>query len=493
MMRILLGLVLVLALAAAALFVVAGRFDAPVVHINQPVKMVGVDSTLDVTVDAPKGGLTQLDITLEQGGKSTPLFSLASPASASVAQETPERLRITRPIGKRAFADLQAGAGRIVVHAARKGLYGLRTKEASASRDFQARFTPPRIGVASMHHFVNLGGAEMVVYRVTPPDVESGVMVGENFYPGYPASGAGGPASDPSLKVAFFALLYDQDATTPIGLFAKDEAGNQARASFDYKVFPKAFSRGRIELPDAFLQRVVPEILDHTPELKLAVAQPADYLPAFLKINNDLRRMNAQKIVDIARPSSAEMLWKGPFVPLGNAAIESKFADHRTYFYQGKEVDQQVHLGFDLAVTVNIPVKAGNDGKVVYADYLGIYGNCIIIDHGMGVSSLYGHLASIDVKSGDTVKRDQVIGRSGMTGLAGGDHLHFSIQVQGHPVNPVEWWDPHWIDDRILRKIREAGGQPTAAAALPEGERATAAPGVGKPAKASKPRRGKKH
>ncbi len=317
-------------------------------------------------------------------------------------------------------------------------------------------------------------------------------MVGDVFYPGYPATGAGGPASDPSLKVAFFALLYDQDLTTPISLFAKDDAGNQARASFDYKVFPKAFSRGRIELNDPFLQRVVPEILDHTPELKLAVAQPSDYLPAFLKINNDLRRIDAQKVIDLARQSPPDVLWKGPFVPLGNAQVESKFADHRTYFYQGKEVDQQVHLGFDLAVTTNIPVKAGNDGKVVYADYFGIYGNCVIIDHGMGVSSLYGHLASFDIKTGDTVKREQVIGRSGMTGLAGGDHLHFSVQVQGHPVNPVEWWDSHWIDDRMMRKIREAGGQPAMAGPPPaEGQAAASAePTKGKAAKPG--RRGKK-
>jgi murein DD-endopeptidase MepM/ murein hydrolase activator NlpD len=136
--------------------------------------------------------------------------------------------------------------------------------------------------------------------------------------------------------------------------------------------------------------------------------------------------------------------------------VESKFADYRTYFYDGKEVDRQVHLGFDLAVTKMIPVMAGNDGKVVFADFFGIYGNCIVIDHGMGVQSLYGHLSSMAVKPGDMVKRGQQIGRSGMTGLAGGDHLHFSIQVQGRPVNPVEWWDPHWIEDRIARKLREA-------------------------------------
>ena len=137
--------------------------------------------------------------------------------------------------------------------------------------------------------------------------------------------------------------------------------------------------------------------------------------------------------------------------------VESKFADHRTYFYHGEEIDQQIHLGFDLAVTANVPVLAGNTGKVVYADYLGIYGNCVVVDHGMGVQSLYGHLASIDVKQGESVKKDQVIGPSGLTGLAAGDHLHFAMLVGGHAVSPVEWWDPHWIEDRVMRKIREQG------------------------------------
>ena len=111
------------------------------------------------------------------------------------------------------------------------------------------------------------------------------------------------------------------------------------------------------------------------------------------------------------------------------------FADHRTYFYENKEIDQQVHLGFDLAVTSAVPVVAANKGRVVNADFLGIYGNCVILDHGMGVQSLYAHLSSIDVKVGDTVEKGQTLGRSGMTGLAGGDHLHFTMLVNGHPVN----------------------------------------------------------
>jgi murein DD-endopeptidase MepM/ murein hydrolase activator NlpD len=454
-MRYFIGILLVLVVAAGAAFVVAGRSAAPSIQILQPSKMIGVDAALDVTVEAPKARFSRLDIALEQNGRSTPLFSLAAPGSATLTQVTPDRIRISRPIGKRAIPDLQAGAARIVVTAARTMLFGLRTKEATAARELTARFNPPRIAAVSTHHYVNLGGSEMVVYTVSPADVTSGVLVGDMFYPGYPAAGAGMTTSDPGLRVAFFALLYDQDLMTPVRLLARDEAGNQTQASFDYKPLTKQFARGRVELSDAFLHRVVPEILEHSPELKTAVRTDDDYLPAFLKINGDLRRIDAEKIVALAKQTAPEMLWKGPFIPLGNAKVESKFADHRTYFYKGKEVDQQVHLGFDLAVTRQVPVRAGNDGRVVYADDLGIYGNCVVIDHGMGVQSLYGHLSSIEVKPGDTVTRGQQIGRSGMTGLAAGDHLHFSIMLQGNMVNPVEWWDPHWIKDRVMRKLRE--------------------------------------
>ena len=455
-MRYLLGILLVLVVGAGLVFFIAGRGTPPTIRILQPSKMIGIDTALDVSVETPKAAFSRVDIVLEQNGKSTPLFSLGAPGAARLTQETPNRIRINRPIGRRALPELQGGPARIVVTAGRTTLFGLRTWEASVTADLAVRLDPPRVSPVSTHHYVNLGGSEMIVYRASPPDVRSGVQVGDMVYPGFPASAAGVTGADPELRVAFFALLYDQDVGTPIRLFARDEAGNEAHAEFDHKVFTKPVSKGRIELDDAFLQRVVPGILERAPELKLVVAPGESYLPAFLRLNGDLRRLNAEEIVQFSQQTAPEILWKGPFVPLGNAQVESKFATYRTYYYQGEEVDRQVHLGFDLAVTKHVPVTAGNDGKVVYADFLGIYGNCIVIDHGMGLQSLYGHLSSMEVKPGDLVKRGQQIGRSGMTGLAGGDHLHFSIQLQGHPVNPVEWWDPHWIEDRVERKLREA-------------------------------------
>jgi murein DD-endopeptidase MepM/ murein hydrolase activator NlpD len=284
------------------------------------------------------------------------------------------------------------------------------------------------------------------------------VLVGDVEYPGYPASGAtveGIKITDPAVRVAFFALLFDQDVNTPMRVYARDPAGNTARADFDHRTFPKPFKRSQIQLDAKFLDRVVPAILEGTSEIK----PEGDVLAKFLVINGDLRRRNAEKIASFAKQTSPQLLWRGiVFHPFTNSAVESAFADHRTYFDQGKEVDRQVHLGFDLAKIAGTPIVAANRGKVLFADELGIYGNCVILDHGMGVQSLYAHLSSIEVKAGQEVDKEQPLGRSGMTGLAGGDHLHFTMLVNGHMVNPVEWWDSHWIEDRILRKLRTAGG-----------------------------------
>jgi len=456
-MRFLLGLVLILLLAAGGTYVVAGRMAGPAIQINKPEKVVGMSAPLEVDVQAPGAHLEDLRIVLEQNGKQVPLFTLADQKGAQLRQNGPDRLVVSREIGKQAVPELQSGNASIVVTASRKVVYGIRTVESTARHDFRVRLERPRVSIVSTHHYVNLGGAEMVVYRATPEDVTSGVLVGDLEYPGYPASGAaieGVKITDPALRVAFFALLHDQDLKTPIRLFARDEAGNTARADFESRVFPKPFKRSKIDVTDPLLDRVVPAILEGTTEVK----PEGDNLAKFLVINSELRRKNNEKIASFAAQSKPELLWRGVvFHPFGNTAVESAFADHRTYIYKGKEVDQQVHLGFDLASFTGTPIVSANRGIVVFADELGIYGNCVIIDHGMGVQSLYGHLSTIEVKAGQTVEKEQQIGRSGMTGMAGGDHLHFTMLVNGRMVNPVEWWDAHWIEDRILRKLRAAG------------------------------------
>ena len=453
LVRALFFLLLLAVLGAGGVYLYAGRLPAPQIQINKPDKYVGLATPLDVVVTAPGATLSKLSIVLDQGGTQTPIYTQGD-TTAPAPTIDGDRILINRVIGKDTVPTIKSGPARIVITAARKVVRNIRTVETTVTRDVEVRLERPRVSVVSTHHYINLGGTEMIVYRVTPNDVESGVLVGDIEYPGYPAAGAkveGASLTDPALRVAFYALLWNQPLHTPMRVFARDAAGNTARADFDFTAFPKPFKKSRIELKDKFIDRAVPAILETTSEVK----PEGDTLAKFLVINGELRRKNAAKIAAMAKETSPEMLWGGVvFHPFTNSAVEAAFADQRTYVYQGKEVDQQTHLGFDLASLAGNPVLAANSGKVLYAEELGIYGNCVILDHGMGVQSLYAHLSSIAVKPGDMVDKEQTLGRSGMTGLAEGDHLHFTMLVNGHMVNPIEWWDEHWIEDRVRRKLR---------------------------------------
>jgi murein DD-endopeptidase MepM/ murein hydrolase activator NlpD len=456
-MKILVTLLLVLGLAAGGAYVVAGRMPGPAIEINKPEKFVGAETPVEIVVRATPTELKTLTMVFEQNGKQFPVYSLGQ-EGAQISEVDGGGIQLTQAIGKNTVPEMQSGPARILVTASRPVVYGIRQAETTVVKDVQVRLERPRVSVLSRHHFINHGGAEFVVYRATPEDVTSGVVVGDIEYPGFPASQAGLPGAtinDPAVRVAFFALRHDQDLATPIRLFARDEAGNTARADFDFRVFPKPFKKSRIEVDERLLTTVVPTILEGTTEIKPA-GEPIDQ---FVAVNSELRQKNNTKIASFADETAPTMLWNGAvFHAFRNTGVQSAFADYRTYVYQGKEVDRQVHLGFDLASFTTTPIVSANAGKVLFADELGIYGNTVIIDHGLGVQSLYSHLSSFDVKTGDTIAKEQQVGRSGSTGMALGDHLHFTMLVNGHMVNPIEWWDGHWIEDRILRKIREAGG-----------------------------------
>jgi murein DD-endopeptidase MepM/ murein hydrolase activator NlpD len=468
-----------LSAGGAVVYYYAGQEPGPLVKIEKPTAIGGGPVALDVRADSIGTKLRRLDVSVEQQGRVFRLFSLDAPGEARFVQETADRIRVTQNSPSSALTGLRDGPAQLRVTASRDVLFGIRRAETVESREIAVRLTPPKLAVVSRHHYVNLGGAEMVVYRVTPADAASGVQVGNRYYPGYGAAGAAGsiapgaPPLDPALRVAFFALLHDDDITTPIRLVAKDPAGNAADAEFAYRAFTAEFARRRVPVDDAFFKKVVPPILQATPSLQLPVDTPEERLEAFLRINGDLRRANEAQLQELARGTSSEMLWHGTFTRMGRAKSEAVFADHRTYVHDGRDVDQQVHLGADLASTRGAAITASNTGHVVFSGFLGIYGNCVVLDHGMGVQSLYAHLSSVTVEAGDRINRGETIGKSGATGLAGGDHLHFSVLVAGRPVNPVEWWDPHWIADRVDRKLVEAGIMAASAATKAAAPRAT--------------------
>jgi murein DD-endopeptidase MepM/ murein hydrolase activator NlpD len=310
--------------------------------------------------------------------------------------------------------------------------------------ELPVRFAPPQLGVLTSQHYINHGGCDMVLFTVSPGTTESGVQVGPYFFPSFSVK-----ESMPETRLCVFAYPYNVDPSVIARVVARDDVGNETLANFTYRVFPKKFHTDTITLTDDFMNRVVPPILGQTPEMR----DEGSLLKNFLEVNGQLREIDAQRLVELSKHTASTFLWKEPFVRLPSKT-EASFADYRTYTYNGEVVDHQTHLGFDLAGLEHMPVRASNDGIVVLAGFFGIFGNAVVIDHGCGIQSLYGHMSSIAVKEGDHVKREQEIGRSGQTGLAGGDHLHLTMLLDGIPVNPIEWWDPHWIHDRIQAKLQ---------------------------------------
>jgi len=431
----LLCIVLLVAALGAGGFLLLRDLSAPTLTLSSASGLVSLKRPLTVTVADSGVGLKNLRITATQGGNTFELLSRDYPAGTTQVIET-------LPL---AGKGLQEGALELRLHAvdhARIRFGNGNAVEQTASLVIGSQ--PPQISVLTTQHNVNQGGAVVTVYTLSEEPAQTGVKVGERLYPAYrQPSGA---------YVCFFALPWNlPPAAFAPKVLATDRAGNERNVGLYYHANPRQFPTDRINITPEFLaNKIVPDFQQFFPEF-------SDPLELFLKVNRDLRKENLAKVLEIGQQSAATPLWSGVFLRQPNAAVPGFFAQPRTYLHNGMIIDHQTHLGIDLASTARAPVPAANAGKVVFADDLGIYGNCLILDHGLGLQTLYGHLSQIDVNYGDLVTKGQIVGRTGTSGLAGGDHLHFDVLVSGQQVNPIEWWDPSWITNNVTDKLVLAG------------------------------------
>ncbi len=422
----------------------------PQIVIQPLPEYLTADQKFSLVVTDTERGLRTIKVTVKQGGREVPVFSQSFPFQGLLNRggvhrhETeffidPSQLnlaqgRVDLEIQVRDYSRRSGGDGNL-------GLL---------SHKMTVDTIPPAIRAVSRIHYVNLGGSGLIVYETSSDTDESGLYVKDLFFQGYAASSEGRDG----LCVCYFAISYNMEAKPDIFLWAKDKAGNVSKAGFYCRIRKKRFRRDRINITDRFLKRILPYFAT------VSFAADSGNKEKFLKINRDLRQKNAETFYDLRTRTSDERLWGDEnWVRLRNAATMARFADHRTYYYRGKKIDEQVHLGVDLASLAQSPVQAANSGRTIFAGDMGIYGLTVVIDHGQGISSGYSHLSKISVQTGQEISRGEEIGFTGQTGLAGGDHLHFGIMVHGIPVNPIEWWDPHWVEDNILRKLRLLNGK----------------------------------
>lgn len=441
---------LLLALLLAGLGAAGLRVGpAPRVAIRPALPAIGPATTLAVEVVEPARGISHVEVDLVQG---THRQRLIERSGATLPGWRPfgfrdREITLGTEAGRATTPALVEGSAIVRVTAVGAPSWWRRGRRTVEELELPVRFTPPTIEVLSTATYVTQGGSEAVVYRVGPSTVRDGVRAGDRFFRGWPLPGGG--AQD---RFALFAAPYDLADGGAIELVAVDDVGNERRARFVDRYSPLPPHTDEVQLSDAFLDRVLPAILAAAPALRAT----GDRVEDFLLVNRELRRQYARALEQLAGESVPAFLWNAPFLALPGGQVMSSFADRRVYYYGGREIDRQDHLGFDLASIRHADVPAANAGLVVLARDLGIYGNTVVLDHGYGLMTLYAHLSSIDVAPGERVKRGQRLGRSGETGLAGGDHLHFSFLLQGLPVRPVEWWDPAWIANRLKRKLGNA-------------------------------------
>ncbi len=424
--------------------------DSPGAEVSLPSVYLKKKSKVSLTVGDAGTGLRHVAVYIQQNNAEKKLLEKRYPPSSIQSFFRDKRVgqdRFEIPIDSRKYGLVDGDAAiRIVVTD-----YSWRGWNTGNVSDRIHKVIidskPPIVKVLSSRHNIVKGGTGLVIYQLFEPDVKSGVTVGDNYFPG-----ASGMFEDPSIHAAFFALDHTQGQGTRIWVNAEDIAGNMAKKGFRYYIGNKNFKTDVIKISDGFLDAKMPGFDLAEKEASFQVEDNPN-LQKFLEINRKVREANVSRILSVPSDTAPEVMWEGRFSRLPGAANRAGFADHRIYKYKGRQIDEATHLGIDLASTANAEVSAANGGRVIMAEAVGIFGNSIIIDHGFGLASLYSHLDSMNVGVGETVAKGDLIGYTGITGLVGGDHLHFSMIVHNTFVNPLEWWDTKWIKNNITSKI----------------------------------------
>jgi murein DD-endopeptidase MepM/ murein hydrolase activator NlpD len=392
-------------------------------------------------------GLARVTVSLDQGKARCPVLDRQTGLSRWGfwrRKEAADRISFTVLHGACPTVKEGAAAVTVVVKSA-----DMRGRTDSITQPVRIVPKPATLHAGFEPHYTIHGGPAAVKYTIAGDWVETGVRVSQYRFRAFPLSGGTLNPGDEAALVSFFAVPWDADPDEPVAIYIKASDGRELTATIRMVIERRKFRDRNVKIDDKFLRRVVGDVLGGN--------DGADPLVKFKRINSDRRTADTRRLAALAAKTAPAVLWSGPFQQLPKSKVEGQFADNRHYLYAGALVDSQRHLGIDLASTRNSPVPAANSGRVLFAERIGIYGNCVLIDHGLGVQTVYAHLSRIDVLAGADVAKGQIIGLTGMTGLAGGDHLHFGMMIDGVETNPVRFFERNWIVRNIATTVPVGG------------------------------------
>ncbi|MCX7761027.1 MAG: M23 family metallopeptidase [Hydrogenothermaceae bacterium] len=419
--------------------ILAGLFFAGKIDFSKPqltlkdVESIGSEYTLHLKAEDRQSGILKLKVSISQNSKEVSIYSKESENIKEITENIPIN---PKKVG------LFEGKATLKVEATNNSLIKRTTVY---QKDIVIDLTPPIISIVDWTRNIINGGTGFVFFKSSEPLSDAEVKIGNYLYRcldftyGY---------------VCPFSYPYFEDGYLPLTLRVVDKAGNKTLHSLNYSLKKVNYAKSVLNIDDNFIETKVRPLSDKN---------IPDKIELFKYVNVTLRKENEDTIHRITSEcKNKEPMFDGYFTYLENSAKLGGFADYRKYRYNGQIIEgaDAYHKGFDFASIKNTPVKASNKGEVVFTGFLGIYGNTVIIDHGSCVYSLYSHLSEIYVKKGQKVDKNTVIGKTGTTGLAVGDHLHYGVLVEGIEVNPIEWFDPKWLDTRFYTPLKQLkGGQ----------------------------------
>ncbi len=448
MRRLLLGLFMLIVVAAAGVMVWAYLNDklegkAPDVLLSDNITHVGKSTQIQASLLDDGSGLREAKISIVQNHRQIVLWESNFVAQLVGSNKVINQQDIKLSVNAQELGLVQGPATLVVECRDNSWRRFMRGNVMLREFPVQVVLAPPRAALINSNIYINRSGVGVAIYRVTETATISGVKLGDDFYPGFAAW-----PEKPDIRVCYFAFPDTVDRNAAPRLVATDSVGTSTTTSLPVRLRWRDFKTDTITLSDHFLDMVVERFGDRAP-----AGVP---LQVFMWVNKDLRERSNQMLKQAVAYSEPRQLWRGAFLrPSGK--MMSDFVENRNYVYQGERVGTSVHYGLDLADVAFSPVKAAADGRVVFAGDMGVYGNTVIVDHGLNLFTLYAHLSSMEVAVGQNVALGEKIATTGSTGFSFGDHLHFSCIIGSKFVTPYEWWDSHWIADNVETHYKQAG------------------------------------
>jgi len=308
----------------------------------------------------------------------------------------------------------------------------------------------PIANVISNSRYMQRGGSGVVIVKVQDDNLED-AYISFNDTKKFKLI----PFYKENYYIALIAWPMDISTFSRVNLMVIDKAENKTITKVPFYIQKKIVKQDNIQLTEKFIKNVSANVLEQSFE-----PVPEDMKEIFVYSNTVLRDKNIQTIeqsvtknASIDRVDSFDI---NAFKRLRGSKTVAGYGDKRHYYLNGEKINEAWHLGIDWASVKKAPVRTSNEGKVIFKNYLGLYGNTIIIDHGMGLSTLYAHTSSQHVEVGENISKHKKIANTGSTGAVFGDHLHFGVLIQGVEVNPIEWMDNNWIKVRITDVIEKA-------------------------------------